>query len=101
MRCVRILHRRQAAKAALVRQGVKPRVLIGRSCVPGNMVQDLRVTKCRRGVLIRAIDRFDAKHPRIAMCIALLIAFMCFYVASEPGKSETAVVHMHVASPAT
>jgi predicted RND superfamily exporter protein len=33
--------------------------------------------------VIRAIDRFYAKHPRIALGVAILIAAVCLYAAQQ------------------
>lgn len=98
--CARTARRQQAAKAALVRQGFTARVPIGNWVSP-SVTGNIRATGRRRKVLVRAIDRVDAKHPRIALCIAIVIVLVCFYLASDPGESESTTVRMHVASPAT
>jgi len=100
MLCARTLRRQKAAKAALMRQGVAARVPIGKNWVPRGVTRDRHITGHQRGVLIRAINTFDATHPGIAMCIAILTALVYFHLASDPGKSEPATVHMHVVSPA-
>jgi hypothetical protein len=100
MLCARTARRQMAAKATLVRQGVTARVPIGRNWVPRSVTRDLHTTGRRRGVLIRTIDRFDAKHPGIAICIAILTAFVYFHLACDPGKSEPGTVRTHGASPA-
>ena len=98
--CARTVRQRKAAKAALARQGITARVPIGRHWFPRSVPRGLHNTGRQRSVLIRAIARFDAKHPGIAMCIAILTAFVYFHLASDPGKSEPAIGGTHVASTA-
>lgn len=98
--CTRTEHQRKAAKAALARQCITARVPIGRHWFPWSVPRGLHNTGRRRGILIRAIARFDAKHPGIAMCIAILTALVYFHLASDPGKSEPTIGGTHVASTA-
>ena len=100
MFCMRSVRQHKVAKAALARQGVTMRVPIGKRWVPRGVTPNLHTTGRRRGVLIRAIARFDAKQPVIAMCIAILTAFLYFHPASDSGRSEPATVRMHLAPPA-
>ena len=95
--CARTVRQRKAAKAASF---ITARVPIGRHWFPRSVPRGLHNTGRPRGVLIRAIARFDAKHPGIAMCIAILTAFVYFHLASDPGKSELAIGGTHVASTA-
>ncbi|MGB8422230.1 hypothetical protein [Paraburkholderia sp.] len=47
-------------------------------------------------MIVRAMDRFYARHPRIAFCIALVAAFAVLYVASDWDKSDTAALRMQM-----
>lgn len=46
--------------------------------------------------MIRAADRFYAKHPHIAFCIALVAAFAVMWIASDWDKSDTAAIRMQM-----
>lgn len=46
--------------------------------------------------MIRAIDRFYAKHPRIALAIAILIAFACMYASSMWDRADDAGVRLQI-----
>jgi hypothetical protein len=100
MLCVRTVRRQQAAKAALVREGVTARVPIGRNWIPRSVTRDLHTVGRRRGVPIHAIDRFNVRHPGVAVCIAIVTALVFFHLASDPGKPEPAAIRIHAASPA-
>jgi len=86
MLCARTVRRQKAAKAALVREGVTARVPIGRNWIPRRVTRDIRTTGRRRGVLIRAIERFYARHPGSTMRIAIATAFVYLQLASNPAK---------------
>lgn len=49
-------------------------------------------------MIVRAMDRFYGRHPRIAFCIALLAAFACMYIASDWDKADTAAIRMQMMS---
>jgi hypothetical protein len=46
--------------------------------------------------MIRAMDRFYARHPRIAFGIAIVAAFACMYIASDWDKAETTTIRMQM-----
>lgn len=48
--------------------------------------------------MIRALDRFYYRHPRIAFAIVILVAFICMAIADQIGHSDGAVGRPQVAS---
>lgn len=46
--------------------------------------------------MIRAMDRFYARRPRTAFCIALLAALVLMYVAHDWDKDETAALRLQL-----
>lgn len=39
--------------------------------------------------MVRALDRFYARHPRIAMTLAVLVVFVCLYISHEMDESNS------------
>jgi hypothetical protein len=54
----------------------------------------------RRSV-IRAIDKFAAKHPRIALCVAIVIAVICLSLKNDPNDwtASTVIQDRRVSAP--
>lgn len=48
--------------------------------------------------MIRALDRFHAKHPRLALSLAILVAFICLYIANEIDNENTAALRLQMAT---
>jgi hypothetical protein len=48
--------------------------------------------------MIRALDRFYAKHPRIALCIAVLIAGICLGASQQADDTNAATSGRQVQS---
>ncbi len=46
--------------------------------------------------MIRAMDRFYAKHPRTAFAIAVLAAFLLMYIARDWDKSDSAALRFQL-----
>lgn len=48
--------------------------------------------------MIHAIDRFHAKHPKLAISIAVLAAFICLYIADQFDNENDAVIRWSMAA---
>lgn len=48
--------------------------------------------------MIRAMDRFYYRHPRIAFAIAIVVAFVCMAIADEISRSDNGAGRVQVTS---
>lgn len=46
----------------------------------------------------RKIDRFYDRHPRTALAIAIVIAFVCMALVDQLSHSDNAAIRIQVAS---
>lgn len=48
--------------------------------------------------MIRAIDRFYAKHPRVALGVAIFVAFACMCLAHAWDESDSSALRLQMMS---
>jgi hypothetical protein len=46
--------------------------------------------------MVRALDRFYARHPRIAIALAVLVAFACLYIARDWDVADTNALRLQM-----
>lgn len=49
--------------------------------------------------MIRALDRFYAKHPRISFAVMLVLCFVVLYIASEADRDNDSALRLQMLSP--